>query len=119
MAHIADADPIATSIAAFGGVDFLVALEPVMRQEHDRLHRAFEQQGLGGAIVGLQTAKETTIDLDQPRAEGVRINVVASAENADLAQVAEAIAFLGSLRAAAIDHSILNVGPGGTRRKDR
>jgi rhamnose utilization protein RhaD (predicted bifunctional aldolase and dehydrogenase) len=119
MAHIADADPIATSIAAFGGVDFLVALEPVMRQEHDRLHRAFEQQGLGGAIVGLQTAKETTIDLDQLRAEGVRINVVASAENADLAQVAEAIAFLGSLRAAAIDHSMLNVGPGGTRRKDR
>jgi len=48
-------------------------------------------------------SRETTIHLHQPRAEGVRSNVVASAENAGLAQVAGAVAVVGSFRVAAID----------------
>ena len=108
-ACVATGDPLAAAVAAFGGVDMLVALEPVMRDELDRLGMALIQQGIGGAVVGVETTGGITVDSGYAL-PGVRANVVRLNERVDTALAAEAIAFLASARAAATDRAVVPVG---------
>jgi NAD(P)-dependent dehydrogenase (short-subunit alcohol dehydrogenase family) len=107
---LANGDPVSAAVAAFGGVDILIALDPISHDEQERLARALQQQGIGGAVVGLETAQGTTIDLRQPMPDGVRFNVVQTDERADPSLVAEAIAFLASSRSATTDRATVPVG---------
>jgi rhamnose utilization protein RhaD (predicted bifunctional aldolase and dehydrogenase) len=112
IAHVVDGEPVAAGIAAFGGVDIVVALDPITSSELDRLGMAFQQQDLAGAIVGLETEKGATVDLRHVLGDRVRINVVRVEEAAEPALLAEAITFLASPRAAATDHATVPVGVG-------
>ena len=107
-ACVATGDPLAAAIAAFGGVDMLVALERVTRDELDRLGLALSQQGIGGAVVGVEIPGGITLDLGYAL-PGVRANVVRLDDGVDPALAAEAIAFLASARAAATDRAVVPV----------
>jgi NAD(P)-dependent dehydrogenase (short-subunit alcohol dehydrogenase family) len=109
-AHIATGDPVAAAIAAFGGVDVLVALAPMTRNALDRLGSAFQQQELSGAVVALDNGDGATVDLGHRLGDHVRANAVHITEPTDPALVAEAIAFLASSRAAATDRAVVPVG---------
>jgi hypothetical protein len=95
---------------AFGGVDVLIAFDPISHDERERLAMALQRQNLGGAIVGLEIAQGPTVDLQQPFPAGVRVNAVRVEEHADPSLVAEAIAFLASSRSAATDRTTVPVG---------
>ena len=107
-ACIATGDPVAAAVAAFGGVDVLVALQPVRQDELDRLGMALSQQGIGGAIAGVETRDGISIDLGDAL-PGVRANIMRLDEGADPVLAAEVIAFLVSARAAATDRAIMPV----------
>ena len=107
-ACVATGDPVAAAVAAFGGVDVLVGLERVTRDELDRFGMALSQQGIGGAVVGVETPGGPTVDLGHA-ISGVRTNVVHLDEGVDPALAAEAIAFLASARAAATDRTFVPV----------
>ncbi len=108
-ACVVTSDPVGAAVAAFGGVDKLVALERVTRGELDRLEVALRQQGIDGAVVGVETPDGVTVDL-QLAPPGVRTNCVRLDAGVDPALAAEAIAFLASARAAATDRAIVPVG---------
>jgi rhamnose utilization protein RhaD (predicted bifunctional aldolase and dehydrogenase) len=110
VAHLIEGDPVGAAIAAFGGVDIVVAREPMTSGMLDRLESAFARQGLGGAIVGLDDASGGTIASDARSGDGVRRNLVRGAEGSDPALVAETIAFLASPRGAGIDGVALPIG---------
>jgi hypothetical protein len=105
---VATGDPVAAAIAAFGGVDVLVGLERVTRDELDRLGMALSQQGIGGAVVGVETPGGPTVDLGHA-ISGVRSNIVRLDKGVDPVLAAEAIAFLASTRAAATDRALVPV----------
>jgi hypothetical protein len=109
-AQAADGDPVAAAVAACGGVDILVALDPISPSAWERVEWALRQQGLGGVIVGLETAKGATVGLLQGASDDVRVNLVQSADGATPSQVAEVIAFLASSRAAGTDRATVPVG---------
>jgi NAD(P)-dependent dehydrogenase (short-subunit alcohol dehydrogenase family) len=108
--HVADGDTTAAAIAAFGGVDLLLALASITSTTRDRLGPALQQQGLGGTVVGLVTPSSTDVDLGHPLGTSVRTNVVHVDNAAEPESVAEAVAFLASARAAATDGTTLLVG---------
>jgi rhamnose utilization protein RhaD (predicted bifunctional aldolase and dehydrogenase) len=110
QAHLATGDPVAAAIAAFGGVDLLVALEPVTGEAWTRFDAALRRQRLAGAIVGLETREGATFDLRQRAAGEARSNLVRVDADTRPAMVAEAIAFLASPRAAATNGTRLPVG---------
>ena len=110
MVRVADRDPFAAAIAAFGGLDILAVLDPVTAVDLDRIGQIFGRQGTTGAIVGLETGRGTSVDLSPPRRGLVRANLVRVEDAADPSLVAEAIAFLASPRAAATDRTIVVVG---------
>jgi hypothetical protein len=109
-AHIAGDDSVADAIAAFGGVDIFVALNPVTSAELDRLGTVLQRQNMGGAVVGLEAANGETIDLRHVLGDRVRANVVRIEDGAEPALIAEVIAFLASSRAAATDRTTVSVG---------
>ncbi len=111
-AHLvhANGDSVSEAIAAFGGVDVLIAFDPISHDERERLATALQRQNLGGTIVGLEIAQGPTVDLQQPFPAGVRVNAVRVEEHADPSLVAEAIAFLASSRSAATDRTTVPVG---------
>lgn len=111
-AHIilANDDPLSAAVAAFGGVDILVAIDPISHEDWERLARALQQQGIGGTVVGLEMEQGQTVDLQQVLPDGVRVNAVQVDEHADLSPVAEAIAFLASARSAATNRAIVPIG---------
>ena len=74
--HVSDGDTTAAAIAAFGGVDLLLALDSNTSITRDRLSAALQQQGLGGAVVGLVTPNGADVDLGHPLGTNVRTNVV-------------------------------------------
>jgi rhamnose utilization protein RhaD (predicted bifunctional aldolase and dehydrogenase) len=111
---LANGDQISAAVAAFGGVDNLIALDPISHDEWERLARALQRQGIGGAVVGLETDQGTTVDLQQALPDGVRVNAVRVEEHADSTLVAEAIAFLASSRSAATDRAIVPVSAANT-----
>ena len=92
---IAGSDPVADAITAFGGIDGLVALEPVSNEMLAKVSDAMQRQGIGGVLVGLQRGDSMTLPATgSPKA--IRRNDVAVAADADPAMVAEAVAFLAS-----------------------
>lgn len=106
-AHLVDdGDAVAAAIAAFGGVDGFIALEPVQRGDLDHLDRAFARQGLGGAIAGLDGAFELGVGPE----DGVRRNLVRASAGADPTLVAEMLAFLISPRGAGTGRATVPVG---------
>ena len=111
-ALVATGDAVAAAIATFGGVDVLVALEPVTRDELDRLGTALRQQGMGGAVAGVDMSGGISVDLGHALGSGVRSNAVRLGAGFDPVLAAEAIAFLVSARAAATDGVIVPVGTG-------
>jgi rhamnose utilization protein RhaD (predicted bifunctional aldolase and dehydrogenase) len=110
MAHIATGDSVEAAIAAFGGVDILVALTPVGHSELDQLGTVLQRQSMGGAVVGVETENGATVDLRHALGDRVRTNVVRVDDGAEPALIAEAIAFLASSRAAATDRATVPVG---------
>jgi rhamnose utilization protein RhaD (predicted bifunctional aldolase and dehydrogenase) len=109
VAVIAWDDPVADAILAFGGVDVLVAPEPVGGAVLARVTDAMLQQGLGGVLVGVRSGNETTLPEPGP-VQTVRRNDVAIAADSDPSLVAEAIAFLASSRSGATNHVTIPVG---------
>ena len=110
--HIAEGDAIGAAIAAFGGVDFIVTPDPITSAEHDRLGAALRRQGLGGAVIRLDTASDAAVGLRRTAEAYVRTHVVQAADAAEPASIAEAVAFLASSHAAAIGRATLLVGAG-------
>ena len=109
-AVVAEGDPIASAIAAFRGIDILVALEPVAPEMVDRLEMALRQQDLAGAAVGLETALSATLDITRTPDGHLRSNTVQIADGAPPMLVAEAVAFLVSPHAAATRQARVPVG---------
>jgi rhamnose utilization protein RhaD (predicted bifunctional aldolase and dehydrogenase) len=109
-AYVVDGDTTGSAIAAFGGVDLLLALDSITGSTRDRLGTALQQQGLGGAVVGLVTPSGADVDLGHALGTKVRTNVVRVEDAAEPDLVAEAVAFLASAHAAATDGSTLVVG---------
>jgi len=112
MVEIAGSDPVTSAIAAFGGVDILVALDPIACDGLDRLGLALQRQGMVGVVIGLDTINDTTVDLRHPLEDRLRTNIVRVENGAAPSMVAEAIVFLASPHAAFTDGSILSVGSG-------
>ena len=108
--QIAAGDPVTAAIMAFGGVDIIVALGSITRDEMERLRTALERQGMGGVVVGLETARGAAVDLEQAIGAGVRSNALRVEEGADPDVVAEAVAFLASSRAVATNRATIPVG---------
>jgi rhamnose utilization protein RhaD (predicted bifunctional aldolase and dehydrogenase) len=109
VAVVAGDNPLSDAIAAFGGVDVLVALERIGDEVLANVADAMQRQGLGGVLVGVQSRDETTLpDMDSTRR--LRRNDVATAAGADPVLVAEAIAFLASSRSGATSGVTLPVG---------
>ncbi|MGH2604378.1 MAG: class II aldolase/adducin family protein, partial [Dehalococcoidia bacterium] len=69
---IAEGYPIATAIAAFGGVDVFIALDPMTLGDQHGLRTTFGRQSWGGVVVGLDMARGATVDLGQAFGAGVR-----------------------------------------------
>jgi rhamnose utilization protein RhaD (predicted bifunctional aldolase and dehydrogenase) len=109
-AHVADGDTIGAAIAAFGGVDLLLELDSITSTTRDRLGAAFQQQGLGGAVVRLVPANGAEVDLGHAFGTEVRTNIVRVDDAADPDLIAEAVAFLASSHAAAANGATLAVG---------
>ena len=106
---IAGSDPVADAITAFGGIDGLVALEPVSNEMLAKVSDAMQRQGIGGVLVGLQRGDSMTLPATgSPKA--IRRNDVAVAADADPAMVAEAVAFLASGRSGETNGVRLPVG---------
>jgi rhamnose utilization protein RhaD (predicted bifunctional aldolase and dehydrogenase) len=103
-------DPVGVAIAEFGGVDVLVAVAPVSRDDLTRFERALERQGTTGALVGVVDEPGITLDIDSESPRGVRANLVRIDSAAGPDVVAEAIGFLASPRSAGIDRSTVPVG---------
>jgi rhamnose utilization protein RhaD (predicted bifunctional aldolase and dehydrogenase) len=103
-------DPVGVAIAEFGGVDVLVAVAPVSRDDLTRFERALERQGTTGALVGVVDEPGITLDIDSESPRGVRANLVRIDSAAGPDVVAEAIGFLASPRSAGIDRSTVSVG---------
>jgi rhamnose utilization protein RhaD (predicted bifunctional aldolase and dehydrogenase) len=103
-------DPVGVAIAEFGGVDVLVAVAPVSRDDLTRFERALERQGTTGALVGVVDEPGITLDIDSESPRGVRANLVRINSAAGPDAVAEAIGFLASPRSAGIDRSTVPVG---------
>ncbi|MCD6029896.1 MAG: rhamnulose-phosphate aldolase/alcohol dehydrogenase [Thermomicrobiales bacterium] len=103
-------DPVGVAIAEFGGVDVLVAVAPVSRDDLTRFERALERQGTTGALVGVVDESGKTLDIDSESPRGVRANLVRINSAAGPDAVAEAIGFLASPRSAGIDRSTVSVG---------
>ncbi|MFT4040954.1 MAG: class II aldolase/adducin family protein [Thermomicrobiales bacterium] len=108
VALAAGDDPVASAIAAFGGVDVQVALSAPPAAAAASLAEAFALQGLGGAVVGLARGGEPTVTGSGEGA--VRYNLIDAAENADPSLVAEAVAFLATDRSAGTRGVTLRVG---------
>jgi rhamnose utilization protein RhaD (predicted bifunctional aldolase and dehydrogenase) len=109
VAMVAGSDPVSEAILAFGGVDVLVALEPVDSSVLERVTTAMHQQGLNGVLVGVGSGDETAL-LNLSAPVGVRRNDLALASNAEPGMVAEAVAFLASDRSGATSGVTLPVG---------
>jgi rhamnose utilization protein RhaD (predicted bifunctional aldolase and dehydrogenase) len=110
MAQIAAGDSVAAAIAAFGGVDILIALNPITGGELVRLGTVLQRQSMGAAVVGIETENDATVDLRHALGDRVRTNVVRVDDGAEPILIAEAIAFLASSRAAATDRATVPVG---------
>lgn len=110
--HIANGDPVTDAIALFGGVDLFIALEPVTADAVERLVSVWQRQGLGGALVGLETPQATVVDLKRLPAGSGRANLVRVVDQTNPALAAEVITFLASSRAAATDRATVPVGSG-------
>jgi rhamnose utilization protein RhaD (predicted bifunctional aldolase and dehydrogenase) len=110
--RVTSGDPVGAAIAACGGVDTFVAIEPVSWGELGRLGRALQRQGLGGVVVGVERTGVATVELGQTIGDGVRVNLVRMEKGADPKLVAEAICYLASPRAAATDRASVPVGAG-------
>jgi NAD(P)-dependent dehydrogenase (short-subunit alcohol dehydrogenase family) len=108
--QIAAGDPVTAAIVAFGGVDIIVALGSITRDEMERLRTVLKRQGLGGVVVSLEKARGATVDLGQAIGAGVRTNALRVEEGADPDVAAEAVAFLASSRAAATNRATIPVG---------
>lgn len=108
-AVLAGPDALAEGIASFGGVDVLVALEPVDGALLTGLSAILRNQGIGGSLVGVQAAGEAVLPADAA-AVGIRRNDVVVAGDADPALVAEAVAFLASSRSGGTNGATLPVG---------
>lgn len=107
--QIAGADPVSEAIRAFGGVDVLVALEPVKPSTLANFLDAAKRQALDGTLVAVRSGDLVTLPASVTT-DGVRRNDVAIATGADSALVAEAIAFLASSRSGATSGASLPVG---------
>jgi rhamnose utilization protein RhaD (predicted bifunctional aldolase and dehydrogenase) len=103
-------DPVGIAIAEFGGVDVLVAVAPVSRDDLTRFERALERQGTTGALVGVVDEPGQTVDLDGEAVRGARANLVHMEPTASPDAVAEAIAFLASPRSHSVDRATIPVG---------
>jgi rhamnose utilization protein RhaD (predicted bifunctional aldolase and dehydrogenase) len=103
-------DPVGVAIAEFGGVDVLVAVAPVSRDDLTRFERALERQGTTGALVGVVDEPGQTVDLDGEAVRGARANLVRMEPTASPDAVAEAIAFLASPRSHSVDRATIPVG---------
>jgi rhamnose utilization protein RhaD (predicted bifunctional aldolase and dehydrogenase) len=103
-------DPVGIAIAEFGGVDVLVAVAPVSRDDLTRFERALERQGTTGALVGVVDEPGQTVDLDGEAVRGARANLVRMEPTASPDAVAEAIAFLASPRSHSVDRATIPVG---------
>jgi rhamnose utilization protein RhaD (predicted bifunctional aldolase and dehydrogenase) len=103
-------DPVGVAIAEFGGVDVLVAVAPVSRDDLTRFERALERQGTTGALVGVVDEPGQTVDLDGEAVRGARANLVHMEPTASPDAVAEAIAFLASPRSHSVDRATIPVG---------
>ncbi len=106
---VAGSDPVSDAIMAFGGVDVLVALEPVENALLADFEASTQRQGHNGVLVGVQTGNETTLP-ESGSGEGIRRNDVAIAADSGPASVAEAIAFLASNRSGATSRATIPVG---------
>lgn len=109
VAIIAGSDPVSGAIQAFGGIDVLVALEPVEGTMVTNATGAMLRQGLAGVLVGVRTGNETTLAESGPDA-GIRHNDVTVTTESDPSMVAEAIAFLASSRSGATSRATIPVG---------
>lgn len=109
VAIVAGNEPVSDAIRAFGGVDVVVALEPLELSVLERVTTGMRKQDLDGVVVGVRTGDETTISEGSSR-EIARCNDVAIAINADSAMVAEAVAFLASSRSRTTSGVTLPVG---------
>ena len=105
-AVVAGSDPASDAILAFGGVDVLIALEPVESALLANATDAMQRQGLGGVLVGVRSGNEKALPEPDP-AEGIRRNDVAIAADSDPSLVAEAIAFLASSRSSTTNGATL------------
>lgn len=114
VAPVGAADPcefmVQSTVAAFGGVDALVAVGPPPPGMVACLGTMFDWQGLGGIIVVIETegAGENIAGL-QTAARSIRSNAVRPEPGAAPAAVAEAVAFLASARAGRTTGAVLPV----------
>jgi rhamnose utilization protein RhaD (predicted bifunctional aldolase and dehydrogenase) len=106
---VAGSDPVADAIQAFGGIDVLVALDPVDSSTFASVTESMQRQKLDGSLVGVRSGDATTLP-DPDSLASIRRNDVAIAADADPALVAEAIAFLASSRSGATRGVTLPVG---------
>ena len=75
-----------------------------------RLANALDQQGMPGAMVGVEGEQGRTLDIEDVPALRVRANLVRIGELVDSDAVAEAVAFLSSGRSALTDRATVTVG---------
>jgi rhamnose utilization protein RhaD (predicted bifunctional aldolase and dehydrogenase) len=108
--RVAAGDAVAAAVAAYGGVDILVALDRLTPEGAGALAAALRRQGVGGAVVGVQREHGPTVDLGAAWGDGVRVNLVAIGAGAAPSLAAEAIASLASARAAGTNRAIVPVG---------
>jgi rhamnose utilization protein RhaD (predicted bifunctional aldolase and dehydrogenase)/NAD(P)-dependent dehydrogenase (short-subunit alcohol dehydrogenase family) len=106
---VAGSDPVSDAIEAFGGVNVLVALEPVESSTLASFTASTRRQGLDSVLVGVRSGDATTLP-EPGSAEGIRRNDVAIAAGSDPSLVAEAIAFLASNRSGATSGAAIPVG---------
>ena len=109
VAFIAGSDPVSDAVLAFGGVDIVVALEPIERSILERVTSAMRNQGVNGVLVSVGSGDEPTLP-GQSSPAGVRRNDVVPAADAEPGMVAEAVAFLASSRSGATNGVTLPVG---------
>lgn len=109
VAIVAGDDPVPDAILAFGGVDVLVALEPMPGVVAAHATAAMRRQGLGGVQVSVRSGEEAARPEAHPAA-GVRCNTVVCAADADPEAIAEAVAFLATNRSARTTGASLPVG---------
>ena len=106
---VAGSDAVSDAILAFGGVDVLVALEPVESSTLANFTASTHRQGLDGVVVGVRSDDGATLP-ESGSVEEIRRNDVAVAADSDPTLVAEAIAFLASNRSGATSGATIPVG---------